>query len=141
MGKARQVGGRRAGIPGFLFKNRTSTPDAVGGGPCFAFRFLPKFRSKALSCQRGRYTMRRWFRRWQRRRSPEQSPRGFRPAVEGLEDRCLLAAPVIAPLSDVNVFAGKTLVLPVLASSDTATGSNRLTYSFSSTNSQITAQE
>jgi cyclophilin family peptidyl-prolyl cis-trans isomerase len=62
----------------------------------------------------------------------------YRPALEVLEDRCLLAAPVIDPIGNTtgNIPAGKTLIVPVTATADPGTV---LTYSASSSNPQITA--
>ena len=61
----------------------------------------------------------------------------FRPAVEGLEERCLLAAPVIDTIAPQNVPAGKTLIVPVTA---TSPDGSALTYTVTSSNSaQVTA--
>jgi cyclophilin family peptidyl-prolyl cis-trans isomerase len=58
--------------------------------------------------------MRNWFRR-PHGRQPLRT-RCPRPSVESLEDRCLLAAPVIDPIANLAIPAGKTYVLPVTAS-------------------------
>src|SRR5438128_12425563 len=61
--------------------------------------------------------MRSWFRRSSRtKQSYNHGPRKYRPVVEGLEDRFLLAAPVINDLSfAANIPIHKTLILPVSA--------------------------
>jgi cyclophilin family peptidyl-prolyl cis-trans isomerase len=81
--------------------------------------------------------MKTWLRRWLsigQDRKPLR--RAYRPAVEGLEDRCLLAAPVVDPINftPLNVPANKTLFVPVTA---TDTDGNPLTYTATSSNSQI----
>ena len=77
--------------------------------------------------------LRDWFKVGQDRKSGH---RAYRPVVEGLEDRCLLAAPVVDPINftPLNVPAGKTLFVPVTA---TDTDGNPLTYTATSSNSQI----
>jgi cyclophilin family peptidyl-prolyl cis-trans isomerase len=62
----------------------------------------------------------------------------YRPALETLEDRCLLAIPVIDPIVNTtgNIPAGKTLIVPVTATADPGTV---LTYSATSSNPAITA--
>jgi cyclophilin family peptidyl-prolyl cis-trans isomerase len=55
--------------------------------------------------------------------------------MEGLEDRCLLTAPVLDPISNVTLPANKSLILPLTA---TDADGNPLTYTFSSSNSIIT---
>src|SRR5262249_21482717 len=55
-----------------------------------------------------------WFRRRQQER-PTPRPRAFRPALEGLEDRTLLSAPAINPISGITVPQGKPVVVPVTA--------------------------
>jgi cyclophilin family peptidyl-prolyl cis-trans isomerase len=64
--------------------------------------------------------------------------------VESLETRCLLAAPVIDPITGPtsasgitpNIPAGKSLIIPITA---TDTDGNPLTYSVSSSNPQVSA--
>jgi cyclophilin family peptidyl-prolyl cis-trans isomerase len=63
--------------------------------------------------------------------------RRYRPLVEGLEERCLLAAPVVDPIANVTVPAGKTLVVPVTA---TDTDGNPLTYTATSDNSAVSVE-
>jgi cyclophilin family peptidyl-prolyl cis-trans isomerase len=85
--------------------------------------------------------MRNWFRRWIRRpHRASQQPIRRRPrvGVEALEDRCLLAAPVIDPIQvPLNIPVGKTLVVPI-SGSDPAGGS--VTYSVTSSNPNVTVQ-
>jgi cyclophilin family peptidyl-prolyl cis-trans isomerase len=57
--------------------------------------------------------------------------------VEGLEDRCLLAAPVIDPIANQQVPASKTLIVPVTA---TDTDGNPLTYTASSSDATFQVQ-
>ncbi|HLJ95684.1 MAG TPA: Ig-like domain repeat protein [Gemmataceae bacterium] len=76
----------------------------------------------------------RWLRR-ERNYQPQR--RSLRPILEDLEDRCLLAAPVVDPINftPLNIPAGKTLFVPVTA---TDADGNPLTYTATSSNSQIT---
>src|SRR5262249_44105606 len=76
--------------------------------------------------------MLKWF-----RRPAGRPPRRLhcRPFVEGLEERCLLAAPVIDPIANVTVPAGKALVVPVTA---TDTDGKPLTYTAASDNAAVT---
>lgn len=71
-------------------------------------------------------------------RSSRRTPRprrAFRPSVQELEDRRLLAAPAIDPLQiPLNVPAGKTLIVPISAA-DPAGGS--VSYSVTSDNPQV----
>jgi cyclophilin family peptidyl-prolyl cis-trans isomerase len=60
-----------------------------------------------------------------------------RPIVEQLEERCLLAAPVVDPIANVTVPAGKSVVVPVTA---TDTDGNPLTYTATSDNSAVTVE-
>lgn len=62
------------------------------------------------------------------------APRAF---IEALEERRLLAAPVIDPISAATVPGGKTLIVPITATDDDA---DTLSYSLSSNNPDITAQ-
>jgi cyclophilin family peptidyl-prolyl cis-trans isomerase len=85
--------------------------------------------------------MRHWFRRWFRRlhRRPQQPAARRRLQLESLEDRCLLAAPVIDPLQvPLNIPTGKSLVVPVSAS-DADGGS--VSYSVTSSNPDVTVQQ
>jgi cyclophilin family peptidyl-prolyl cis-trans isomerase len=82
--------------------------------------------------------MRNWLRHWLRvGQDHKRQRRAYRPVLEGLEDRCLLAAPVVDAISftPLNVPAGKTLFVPVTA---TDADGNPLTYTATSSNSQIT---
>jgi cyclophilin family peptidyl-prolyl cis-trans isomerase len=82
--------------------------------------------------------MQNWLRRWlSRGQHPNRQRRAYRPVVEGLEDRCLLAAPVVDPITftPLNVPDGKTLFVPVTA---TDSDGNPLTYTATSSSSQIT---
>ncbi len=74
----------------------------------------------------------KWLRRFAQRKP---APRRYRPRMEELEDRCLLAAPVLDPISNVTLPAGKSLIVPLTA---TDTDGNPLTYTFSSSNGTIT---
>jgi cyclophilin family peptidyl-prolyl cis-trans isomerase len=82
--------------------------------------------------------MHNWFPRWlgfsQDRKIQR---RAFRPVVEGLEDRCLLAAPVVDPIAftPLNLPTGRTLFVPITA---TDTDGNPLTYTATSSNPQVT---
>src|SRR5437868_10359105 len=82
--------------------------------------------------------MQNWLHRWlglgQDRKIQR---RAYRPVVEGLEDRCLLAAPVVDPITftPLNLPTGKTLFVPITA---TDTDGNPLTYTATSSNPQIT---
>src|SRR5579885_559145 len=59
----------------------------------------------------------------------------FRPAVQLLEDRCLLAAPVLGSLNvPLNLPAGKTLIVP-LAADDPDGGA--VSYDITSDNPQV----
>jgi cyclophilin family peptidyl-prolyl cis-trans isomerase len=83
--------------------------------------------------------MRHWFRRWIRRfrRGPQQ-PIRRRPLVyvEALEDRCLLAAPVLDPIQvPLNIPVGKTLVVPI---SGTDPAGGPVTYTVTSSNPKVT---
>jgi cyclophilin family peptidyl-prolyl cis-trans isomerase len=60
-----------------------------------------------------------------------------RPWLEQLEERCLLAAPVVDPIGNVTVPAGKSVVVPVTA---TDTDGNPLTYTATSDNSAVTVE-
>src|SRR5438046_868227 len=73
-------------------------------------------RHQAFSLEQ-RIPMRSWFRRSSRTKQPyNHGPRKYRPVVEGLEDRFLLAAPVINDLAfTANIPINKTLILPVSA--------------------------
>ncbi len=62
--------------------------------------------------------------------------RWYRPVVEGVEDRCLFAAPILDPITNQAVPIGKTLQVPITASD---TDGDALTYSFSSSNPQFSA--
>jgi cyclophilin family peptidyl-prolyl cis-trans isomerase len=82
--------------------------------------------------------MQNWLRRWLGRGQHHHSPRrGYRPIVEGLEDRCLLTGPAVDPITftPLNVPAGKTLFVPVTA---TDTDGNPLTYTATSSDPIIT---
>ena len=82
--------------------------------------------------------MQNWLRRWLGRGEyHNHQRRAYRPIVEGLEDRCLLAAPVVDPITftPLNVPAGKTLFVPVTA---TDTDGNPLTYTAMSSDPGIT---
>lgn len=82
-----------------------------------------------------------WFRRRQRSQAqPSRRSRLYRPRVEGLEDRTLLAAPVINPISAVAVPSGKSILVPVMASHDDAGPDAALSYSVSSNSTTISAQ-
>src|SRR5579871_5676836 len=81
--------------------------------------------------------MQNWLRRWFRVGQDHKRPRRpGRPSLEGLEDRCLLAAPVIDPINftPLNIPAKKTLFVPITA---TDTDGNPLTYMVSSSNAQV----
>src|SRR5438132_534727 len=81
--------------------------------------------------------MENWLRCWlPLGQDHKRQRRAYRPIVEGLEDRCLLAAPVVDPINftPLNVPAGKTLFVPVTA---TDTDGNPLTYTATSSNAQI----
>ncbi len=81
--------------------------------------------------------MRRWFRFWRSiKKTALNRRRGYRPMAEGLEQRRLLAAPVIDTISGQTMPAGKTLFVPVTGSD--ADG-DTLTYSVTSSNAQVTA--
>jgi cyclophilin family peptidyl-prolyl cis-trans isomerase len=85
--------------------------------------------------------MRHWIHRLFRRsrRAPQPLDRRRRPYVEDLEDRCLLAAPVIDPLQvPLNVPVGKTLVVPVTGT-DPAGGT--VSYSVTSNSPNVTVQQ
>jgi len=63
----------------------------------------------------------------------------YRPFVQELEDRCLLAAPVIDPLQvPLNIPVGKTLVVPISAV-DPAGGS--VSYTVTSSNPDVTVTQ
>src|SRR6266849_2230353 len=82
--------------------------------------------------------MQNWLRRWLSvGQDHKRQRRAYRPVVEGLEDRCLLAAPVVDPINftPLTIPANKTLFVPVTA---TDTDWNSLTYSVTSSNPQIT---
>src|SRR5437763_14006197 len=88
--------------------------------------------------------MQNWLRRWIRLgQKPRARYRARRPMVENLEDRCLLAAPVIDPINILNpvnnnpltIPANKTLILPVTA---TDVDGNPLTYTATSSSPSIT---
>src|SRR4051812_37604452 len=78
-----------------------------------------------------------WFRRHAGvRQGQKRGARSYRPFVEGLEDRRLMAAPVINTIAvPLNVPTGKTLIVPVTAS-DPAGGA--VTYSVTSNNPALT---
>src|SRR5437773_1889724 len=80
--------------------------------------------------------MRSWFRRSSRTKQPyNHGPRKYRPVVEGLEDRFLLAAPVINDLAfTANIPINKTLILPVTA---TDSQGGAITYTLTSSNSRV----
>lgn len=81
-----------------------------------------------------------WFHRLRARlRRHSDQARRCRPRIEGLEDRCLLAAPVIDAISNVsgNIPVGKTLVVPVTA---TDPDGDAITYSITSNNANIQPQ-
>src|ERR1041385_1839359 len=61
---------------------------------------------------------------------------GKRSWIEVLEERRLLAAPVIDAISNVTVPSGKSLIVPVTASD---ADSDTLTYSVSSSSANVTA--
>jgi cyclophilin family peptidyl-prolyl cis-trans isomerase len=68
-----------------------------------------------------------WFRRpspaRRRRPRPAWRRRCYRPNLDVLEDRCLLAAPTVDPIQvPLNVPASKTLIVPVTASDPTPGG-------------------
>src|SRR5260370_35936544 len=49
-------------------------------------------------------------------RYPQLTRRSYKPVVEILEERCLLAAPVIDPIQvQLNLPAGKSLIVPISA--------------------------
>jgi hypothetical protein len=66
-----------------------------------------------------------------------QASQWFRPRVEALEDRRLLAAPVLDPIANVSVPAGKSLIIPMTAGD--ADG-DTLTYTVTSSSPQITTR-
>src|SRR5438477_1693092 len=81
--------------------------------------------------------MKTWLRRWlppAQDRKPQR--RAYRPVVEGLEDRCLLAAPVVDPITftPLNVPVNKTLFVPITA---TDTDGNPLTSTATSSNASV----
>src|SRR5262249_46207110 len=81
--------------------------------------------------------MQNWLRRWLRPgQDPKQQRRAYRPVVEGLEERCLLAAPVVDPINftPLNIPTNKTLFVPVTA---TDADGNPLTYTAVSSNPLI----
>ncbi len=76
--------------------------------------------------------------KWLDRRSRKlvvRAPRRFRPVLEALEDRCLLSITLDQP-ANVNVPGGKTLTIPLTASS---ASNAALTYSVTSSNPAVTA--
>ncbi len=85
---------------------------------------------------------------WLRTRSrvpqhPRRTPPRFRPRVENLEDRCLLAAPTINTIANQTLPTsatgiGKSLVVPVTGAP--GNGSNALNYTVSSDSANVTAQ-
>ncbi len=82
--------------------------------------------------------MRRWLRYWHRIMTPRtRRPFRYRPRGEALEERRLLAAPVIDPITNQTVPIGKALYVPVTGSD--ADG-DVLTYSVTSSNTQVTAE-
>lgn len=81
--------------------------------------------------------MRRWFRFWQLLKKPHRHTVGYRPATEWLEDRRLLAAPVVDAINSQTVPLGKSLYVPVTASD---ADNDALTYTVTSSNPQVTAQ-
>src|SRR5437870_7518917 len=87
--------------------------------------------------QEQRIPMRSWFRRSSRtKQSYNHGPRKYRPVVEGLEDRFLLAAPVISDLAfAANVPINKTLILPVSA---TDSQGGAITYTLTSSDNRVT---
>jgi cyclophilin family peptidyl-prolyl cis-trans isomerase len=69
-----------------------------------------------------------------RRSQPARRRPGFRPLVQELEDRRLLAAPTINPIAvPLNLPAGKTLIVPITADA----GGNPVTYTVTSDNPQV----
>lgn len=82
--------------------------------------------------------MRNWLNS-RNRRNPFFNPRRtYRPFMESLEDRRLLAAPVINPIVvPLNLPAGKTLIVPI-ASQDPSGGA--VSYAFSTDNPAVTIQ-
>lgn len=80
-----------------------------------------------------------WFRRPRRVcQGQKRRPRSFRPGVESLEDRRVLA-PVIDPLAvPLSISTGKTLIVPVTASNP---GGGAVTYSITSSNPAITVNQ
>src|SRR5438132_3154632 len=87
--------------------------------------------------------MQNWLRRWLRLGQNHPRPhRARRPVVENLEDRCLLAAPVVDAITftPLNIPANKSLFVPVTATGtdgNPMTG-NPLTYTATSDNASIT---
>src|SRR5262245_61297712 len=83
--------------------------------------------------------MANWFRRSPRSSSSKHRRASYRPTFEGLEDRSLLAAPVINPINNVvaNIPVTKTLFVPVTGSD---ADNDALTYTVSSSNPDITAE-
>ena len=83
--------------------------------------------------------MRHWFTSQTRRNPKTNVRRAFRPTLEALEDRRLLAAPVINPIAvPLNIPALKTLIVPV-SSQDPSGGS--ISYNITSDNPAVTVQQ
>src|SRR5947207_4889700 len=85
-----------------------------------------------------RLPMQTWLRRWLRPGYEHKGHRrAYRPVVEGLEDRCLLAAPVVDPINfqPLNVPVSKSLFIPITA---TDSDGDALSYTVTSSNSLVT---
>jgi cyclophilin family peptidyl-prolyl cis-trans isomerase len=86
--------------------------------------------------QKKRIVMLNWMRRQPRKAKSSGRVHGYRPQVEGLEDRYLLSVAINAVAAQ-SVPDGKTLIVPVTA---TDSAGNPLTYTVGSSNSNISAQ-
>jgi|GEM_PF-934039 len=80
--------------------------------------------------------MRNWFRRRSVVRGKSFERAGYRPTVEGLEERTLLSV-TLSPISNQTIPSGKTLIVPLAS---TTSDGGAVTYTITSSDANVTHQ-